>query len=110
MIKPKMFDSNLNKMTVLITMCFLSRSSSLVPWVPLSLIKIMSDFRYFVPIVVAGLTVTIPFCILSILLDSYFYGKLCCPQWNFVVLNVVENISAYFGQEPIIYYSWKRHQ
>lgn len=103
-IKPKMFDSNLNKMTALISLCFLTRSSSLVPWVPLALIKIMTDFNFLVPILVSGITVTIPMSILSVLLDSYFYGKLCCPQWNFVVLNVVENIASFFGVDPIIYY------
>lgn len=103
-IKPVIFDSNLNKLTVLITVCFVSRSSSLVSWIPLALFKIYDNPRFLIPIVVAGLTVALPICVISVLIDSYFYGVLCVPQFNFVVLNVVENISAYFGKEPVYYY------
>lgn len=103
-IKPKMFDSNLNKMTALITICFISRSSSLVNWIPLAFIKILEDQRFFAPILVAGLTVALPMIVFSVLIDSYFYGVLSIPQYNFVVLNVVENVSAYFGKEPVYYY------
>lgn len=103
-IKPIVFDSNLNKMTALITVCFISRSSSLVSWIPLALVKILEDKRFFKPIVVAGLTVALPLICISVLVDSYFYGVLCVPQYNFVVFNVVENVSAYFGKEPVYYY------
>lgn len=91
-------------MTALITVCFIARSSSLVSWIPLALFKIIEDGRFFVPIVIAGITVALPLCLISVLIDSYFYGVICVPQFNFVVLNVIENVSAFFGKEPVFYY------
>ena len=40
----------------------------------------------------------------SILIDSVLYGRLTIPQVNFVHVNVVENISKYFGTEVWFYY------
>jgi hypothetical protein len=63
----------------------------------LALFKILENFKLFFPILVAGICVTVPLCVVSVLLDSYFYGVLTVPQINFVQFNVVENISKYFG-------------
>ena len=110
-IKPEIFDKNLSKMTLMITLCFIARSSSLVPWIPLAILKILENYQFFVPIVVSGLIVTIPMCIISILVDSFFYGVLTIPQVNFVNFNVVENISKYFGIAPGYFYiEGLRHQ
>lgn len=102
--KPKIFDMNLQKMTLLISITFLCRSSSLAPWIPLAFFKIMEDINWFLPILVAGLTVTVPACIVSILIDSYYYGVFTVPQINFVHVNVVENVSKYFGSSPWYFY------
>lgn len=40
-IKPRINDSSLNKMTFLITISFLARSSSLAAWIPLAFFKIL---------------------------------------------------------------------
>jgi len=77
--KPKFFDRNLNSMTLLITICFIARSSSLAAWIPLALAKIIEDFNWFFPILVAGLTVTVPAIVISTLIDSYYYGLLTSP-------------------------------
>jgi hypothetical protein len=77
-------DKNLTKMTLLITICFLARSSSLAAWIPLAILRIIENFSFFLPILVAGLTVTIPICAFSIGLDSYYYGTFTIPQYNFV--------------------------
>ena len=87
-------------MTLLITINFLARSSSLVPWIPLAVLKIMENSDYFVPIIVAGLTIAIPGFIASTMLDSYYYGVLTVPQHNFIAINVLENLSVFFGVEP----------
>lgn len=42
-LKSKMFDPSLSKMTALITLSFASRSSSLVPWIPLAVLKLIED-------------------------------------------------------------------
>ena len=79
-----MFNRELNIMTLLITLSFLARSSSLAAWIPLALLKIVEDPAFFVPIVVAGLTVTVPSIAISIGLDSLYYGTFTIPQINFV--------------------------
>lgn len=77
--KPKMFDPNLNKMTLLITICFVARSSSLAAWIPLALLKIVEDYMFFFPILVAGLSIAIPTVLISTMIDSYYYGVLTSP-------------------------------
>ena len=78
-IKPEVGCSNLTKMTIMITIGFLGRSSSLVPWVPLALLKIIENYYYLGPIIFAGITVTVPLCIASVALDSYYYGTFTVP-------------------------------
>ena len=77
--KPKVFDSNLQKMTLLISINFLCRSSSLAAWIPLALMKMAEDFKWIWPILVAGFTVTVPACAVSVIIDSYYYGVLTVP-------------------------------
>ena len=91
-------------MTLLISITFLCRSSSLAAWIPLAIFKIMEDFNWFLPILVSGLTVTVPACIFSVLIDSYYYGVFTVPQINFVQINVVENVSKIFGYDPWFFY------
>ena len=94
-------------MTFLITISFLARSSSLAAWIPLAFFKILEKPEFFIPIFCAGLFVTIPCMIFSILLDSWYYGTFTIPQINFVHVNVVENEckpSRYFGVDPWFFY------
>ena len=88
----------------MISICFLARSSSLAAWIPLAIFKILEDSNFFLPIVLAGLSVTIPAIGFSIALDSYYYGVLTIPQVNFVYVNVVENASKFFGVDPWYFY------
>ena len=103
-MQPIIFDKNLGKMTFLITISFLARSSSLAAWIPLAILRILENPYYFMPILVAGLTVTIPICVFSVGLDSFYYGTFTIPQINFVQINVVENLSKYFGTDPWYFY------
>lgn len=103
-IQPKVFDKSLSIMTVFITLSFLIRSSSLVGYLPLALLVIYQDSRFFVPIVVAGLTCAVPMVIASVAIDTFMYGTLTFPQFNFVHWNVVKGISKYFGTDPFWYY------
>lgn len=88
-LKPVNFSREMSIMTFLITMAFLCRSSSLAVWIPLAIFKIVEDFNFFVPIVLAGLTVTLPACLASVALDSFYYGRLTVPQLNFININIV---------------------
>jgi hypothetical protein len=52
----------------------------------------------------SGLFITIPMVLFSIFMDSYYYGRVVFPQFSFLYVNIVQNISAYFGKEPFLYY------
>jgi hypothetical protein len=78
-IKPKIFDKALCILTFAITLSFSIRSSSITGYIPLALCRIFEDFDYFLPIVVAGLAISIPLIILNLLSDSYFYGYFTVP-------------------------------
>ena len=102
-IKPK-FDKNMVLMTICISLAFIVRSSSLIGFIPLALSKIFQSFDFFYAILISGIFVAIPTMALSILIDTMNYGKFTIPQVNFVHVNVVENISKYFGVENWFYY------
>ena len=103
-LKPK-FDKNMACMTCSITMAFLVRSSNLVGWVPLALLKLFQSRDYFVAILISGVCVTIPLFGLSVLADSLYYGKLMVPQLNFVYINVIANVAGnWFGTESPYFY------
>ena len=91
-------------MTLFITLAFLVRSSSLVGWIPLALIKALSSRSYFLAIIEATVTVAVPVTAASILADSLFYGKFTIAPINFLYVNVLDNLSQYFGlQDPTFY-------
>eukprot|EP00356_Strombidium_inclinatum_P012985 CAMPEP_0170499278 /NCGR_PEP_ID=MMETSP0208-20121228/30828_1 /TAXON_ID=197538 /ORGANISM="Strombidium inclinatum, Strain S3" /LENGTH=307 /DNA_ID=CAMNT_0010776769 /DNA_START=284 /DNA_END=1207 /DNA_ORIENTATION=+ len=98
--KVKMFCPDLTKMTLVITVCFLIRSSSLAGWVPLALLKLCEHPSNFLPVLMAGLTVALPCILASVAIDSWYYGVVTVPQFNFVYFNVLENLSVYFGIDP----------
>jgi hypothetical protein len=52
----------------------------------------------------AALVVALPVFALSLSVDCMYYGHFTVPQLNFVRVNVVDNISKYFGVEPWYYY------
>ena len=93
-------DRNMVKMTFFITLAFIIRSSSIVGWIPLALFKMLSSFSYFVAIWKAAMLVALPTFLVSVGIDIVYYGRLTCPQYNFLKLNVVDNISKYFGIMP----------
>jgi len=41
--------------------------------------KILENSYFLIPIIVAGLSVTVPICILSTALDSFYYGEFSVP-------------------------------
>ena len=103
LLEPKC-DRSMKLMTLFISLAFLVRSSSLVGWIPLALIKAFTSADFFLAIVQAAFTVALPVLVLSTLADSWFYGKLTVPPYNFLYINVVENLSRYFGEEAGNFY------
>ena len=102
-LKPK-FDRNMILMVVFISLSFIIRSSSLIGWVPLALLKAFQSLDYFLVILQAGVFIALPTIALSIFFDCLAYGRFTVPQINFVNVNVVENISKYFGTSPWYFY------
>lgn len=103
-MRPQFFDPSLCKLTLAITISFAVRSSSIVGYVPLALMAIVQDWRFLLPIVVAGLTITIPIVLANLASDAYFYGYWTVPQYNFIYVNVVLGLSKFFGEMPWYYY------
>lgn len=93
------FNRDLKLMTWFITLAFVFRSSSAVGWLPI-IIGLFLDLGYFMPLIYAALFVAVPTILFSTAIDSYFYGSFVCPQFNFVVQNVVYNLASTFGTSP----------
>lgn len=85
------------------------RNTSPIGWIPLLLIKILRD-KAFVPFLVSGVVVAIPIVFLVTVLDSWYYSQdLEQFEWtftglNFMIVNVVEGLSKYFGDHPTWFY------
>jgi hypothetical protein len=81
------------------------RNTSPIGWIPLLFIKVFRD-KAFMPFLVSAILVAVPIIFLSTLLDSYYYTPEGQPfEWtltgkNFLVVNVVEGLSKYFGDHP----------
>ena len=103
-MKPKFFDKSLSMLTLAITISFAVRSSSIVGYLPLALMAIVQDINFLLPIIVAGLTITVPFVLFNLASDAYFYGYWTVPQYNFIYVNVVLGLSKFFGEMPWYYY------
>jgi hypothetical protein len=73
------FDKNMILMTLAISMAFLIRSSSLIGWIPLAIIKIASSCDFFTSILQSGIMVAFPAIILSFVTDCISYGTLTVP-------------------------------
>ena len=88
----------------LVTIQFMMRNTSPIGWIPLLFIKVFRDGA-FVPFLISAICVAVPIIFLSTLLDSYYYSPEGQFEWtitgkNFLVVNVVEGLSKYFGDHP----------
>ena len=97
------FNRDLKLMTWFITLAFILRSSSLIGFLPM-ILGLLTDLGYFMPLIFSALYIAVPTMLVSAAIDSYYYGGLVCPQFNFVVQNVVYNIASTFGVSPWYYY------
>lgn len=93
--------------TALITFSFMMRNTSPIGWIPLLAIKCLYH-NSFLPFLLAAFVVALPIIAFNVLLDSYFFDP-SLETWtftgyNFLNVNLVEGISSYFGEEPMIWY------
>ena len=87
------------KALILASLSCLVRPTALVIWIPLGISRLRKVspvhfvFIYIVPVGIYSL-------IVSVLVDSYFYGKFVLVQYNFVYFNVMQNIGEIYGTHP----------
>ena len=92
-------------LTALITVSFVSRTTSIVGWIPLLAIKVLRDGS-LIPFIMSAVTVAIPCMGLMFYIDSCYYGgeEWTVTSYNFLKTNVLEGLSRYFGEDPWFWY------
>jgi GPI mannosyltransferase 3 len=103
-VNSKLFNRDTMVFTGLVTLQFMMRNTSPIGWIPLLFIKVFRDGA-FMPFLVSAIVVAAPIILGSTLLDSYYYSPDGKFEWtitgkNFLVVNVVEGLSKYFGDHP----------
>ena len=88
-------------LTATITIAFVGRNTSIVGWIPLLAIKVLMEGS-LLPFLMSAVLVAIPLMGLSVAIDSAYYGG---SEWtftsiNFLKVNILENLSKYFGTDP----------
>jgi hypothetical protein len=88
-------------LTALITVAFVGRNTSVIGWIPLLAIKVLRDGA-LPPFILSAITVAVPVIGLTVLVDTAYYGsdEWVVTSWNFLKVNLVENLSRYFGTDP----------
>ena len=77
----------------------LVRPTALLIWIPLGIARLRKlspvhfFFIYIFPVGIYSL-------MFSVLVDSYFYGKLISVQYNFLYFNVMQNVGEIYGTHP----------
>ena len=92
----KLIDVDAIILTVLITISFIMRNTSIVPWlIPMAykvfVHKTLMKFLFW------GFAVAIPIIVISVAWDSYYYGGLTFTALNFLNFNVLSGQSKHFG-------------
>ena len=87
------FNVNFSVMTFLVVISFMIRCTSIIGFVPIVLIKLVED-RSLYAYIKAACFIAIPTFVLLITIDSYYYETFTFVPLNFLMKNIVENISA----------------
>lgn len=102
----------LKMLTCLITISFIIRNTSVIPWIVPILWMIISK-KLSKEFFLSGLIVALPLILFSITVDSIYYGKFTIVAYNFYEFNVGEGKSVTYGSLPFhtyvsdfILYEW----
>ena len=104
-MKAGVFDRNVVMLTATITTSFMMRNTSPIGWVPLLALKVLFE-RALGPFLLAFLLVSLPIMATAVYLDSVYYTGVHADlspkewvftSWNFILRNVLENKSEFFG-------------
>lgn len=100
----KLVSVNFALMTIMITLSFILRNSSAIPWIPLLIYKLFIQERRILQTITHGVLFALPNLLLSTYCDYLYYGKFTLVSWNFLKFNVITGGSDVFGTEPSINY------
>ena len=92
----KIVDVDAIVLTTLITISFIMRNTSIVPWLIPMMYKVFVQ-RTLLKFLFCGFFIAIPIMIISILWDSYYYGEFTLTFYSFLKFNVLSGQSNYFG-------------
>lgn len=99
-------DQNQFLYIIFISLSFVIRSTTAIIWIPLVLAhlidlynrsKLTLLFTQLTPVAVVILTLTA-------VIDSYFYGQFVFVPFNFFKVNILDNVSSFFGVHPVYWY------
>jgi hypothetical protein len=82
-------------LTIIITISFILRNTSIIPWLPVMMYKVFIH-KTFQKFMFCGVFIAVPLLLLSFGLDSWYYGKWTSTAYNFLDFNVLSGQSAYF--------------
>mmetsp|Transcript_26822 Transcript_26822/g.23686 ORF Transcript_26822/g.23686 Transcript_26822/m.23686 type:complete len:144 (-) Transcript_26822:7-438(-) len=99
----KIIDKNAISLTVIITISFILRNTSIVPWLPAMIWKVFVH-KTFTKFLFCGFFIAVPTLVLSFLLDSWYYGHYTLTAYNFLDFNVLSGKSAYFETNSSLNY------
>jgi GPI mannosyltransferase 3 len=86
--------------TLIVSLAFLIRNSSVIGWAPLIAFSTLRSVSQFMKYFKSGILIGLPILSAVIAVDSWFYGKLTFTPYNFYYMNVAEDVSSLFGTEP----------
>ena len=92
----KIIDINAMILTLFMTISFIMRSTSFIPWMIPMIYKVFVH-KTFMKFIFWIFAVALPIMMFSVAWDSYFYGKLTFTAYNFFDFNVLSGQSKHFG-------------
>ena len=93
------FDRNIILLAILLGLAINIRNTIIIGWPVILLLKMIYEKAYY-SIIISAVFFALPALCLMVLFDSIYYGSLTITLINFFKINVFENRSAAFGEEP----------
>lgn len=88
----------------LVSLAVVVRPTALIVWIPLLFCHLCWEQNKIKFIALQCLPIAAFTLGISTLIDSVFYGKWTFVQWNFLKLNVLQNIAEFYGTHPWHWY------
>lgn len=93
-------NSNIHTALILAGAACLVRPTAAVMWMPLALLHLYTTDKKLTFLCKDVLPIGALLAVFSVIVDSWFYGKLVIIQLNFLQFNVLNNMGAFYGSHP----------